>query len=45
VFYAEYFKTAGYNAKMNPNIVPLDQHLQDKHFYRKHGLNATYGQR
>ena len=34
-----------YNAKMNPNIVPLDQHLQDKHFYRKHGLNAAYRQR
>lgn len=29
---------------INPNIQPAPQSLQDKHYYRKHGANAYYGQ-
>ena len=29
---------------LNPNIAPAPQELQDKHYYRKHGANAYYGQ-
>jgi len=29
---------------LNPNIGPMDQNLLDKHFLRKHGANAYYGQ-
>lgn len=28
----------------DPNVSPAPQHLQDKHYFRKHGANATYGQ-
>ena len=27
-----------------PRIQPAPQELQDKHYYRKHGANAYYGQ-
>lgn len=30
--------------RLNPNAVPLPQHLLDKHFLRKHGPGAYYGQ-
>jgi len=30
---------------INPNVLPAPQILQDKHYYRKHGANAYYGQR
>lgn len=30
---------------MNPSLVKADQVLLDKHFFRKHGLNAYYGQK
>ncbi len=30
---------------LNPNIKPAPQELQDKHYYRKHGKNAYYGQK
>lgn len=30
---------------MNPSIVKADQVLLDKHFFRKHGPNAYYGQK
>ena len=30
---------------INPRIQPAPQELQDKHYYRKHGANAYYGQR
>lgn len=30
---------------INPNVVPAPQELQDKHYYRKHGENAYYGQK
>lgn len=29
---------------LNPNVKPAPQELQDKHYYRKHGKNAYYGQ-
>jgi L-ribulose-5-phosphate 4-epimerase len=29
---------------INPNNQPAPQELQDKHYYRKHGANAYYGQ-
>ena len=29
---------------INPRIQPAPQELQDKHYYRKHGANAYYGQ-
>ena len=29
---------------LNPEIAPAPQELQDKHYYRKHGANAYYGQ-
>ncbi|MBV1709562.1 MAG: class II aldolase/adducin family protein, partial [Erysipelothrix sp.] len=30
---------------MNPSLVKADQVLLDKHFFRKHGPNAYYGQK
>ena len=30
---------------LNPGMQPLPQELCDKHFYRKHGPNAYYGQK
>jgi L-ribulose-5-phosphate 4-epimerase len=30
---------------LNPNIIPAPQCMQDKHFMRKHGPNAYYGQK
>ena len=30
---------------INPRIQPAPQELQDKHYYRKHGANAYYGQK
>jgi L-ribulose-5-phosphate 4-epimerase len=29
---------------LNPNIQPTQQELLDKHYLRKHGANAYYGQ-
>ena len=29
---------------MNPSIQAAPQYLQDKHYFRKHGANAYYGQ-
>lgn len=29
---------------INPRVAPAPQELQDKHYYRKHGANAYYGQ-
>lgn len=31
--------------RINPEVEPAPQHLCDKHYYRKHGANAYYGQR
>ena len=34
------------NAKvLNPNLTPMQQELLDKHYLRKHGKNAYYGQK
>ena len=29
---------------INPQVKPAADALRDKHFYRKHGANAYYGQ-
>ena len=29
---------------LNPDVNPIPRELQDKHYYRKHGANAYYGQ-
>ena len=29
---------------LNPNLAPMQQTLLDKHYLRKHGKNAYYGQ-
>jgi L-ribulose-5-phosphate 4-epimerase len=29
---------------INPRVMPAPEELQDKHYYRKHGANAYYGQ-
>lgn len=33
------------NEKINPEIHEIPQYLLDKHYYRKHGTNAYYGQK
>ncbi|WP_127533118.1 L-ribulose-5-phosphate 4-epimerase [Paenibacillus kobensis] len=30
---------------LNPNVQPMDQNLLDRHYLRKHGVNAYYGQK
>jgi L-ribulose-5-phosphate 4-epimerase len=35
---------AYHTCTLNPEINPIDQELLDKHFLRKHGVNAYYGQ-
>ena len=29
---------------IHPQVAPAPQELQDKHYFRKHGANAYYGQ-
>lgn len=41
----EVAKMAARSEFLNPDIKPAPQELQDKHYYRKHGENAYYGQR
>jgi L-ribulose-5-phosphate 4-epimerase len=36
---------AYYTCSLTPNIKPISQVLLDKHFLRKHGANAYYGQK
>ena len=36
---------AWHNIMMNPEIKPMQQELLDKHYLRKHGKNAYYGQK
>lgn len=36
---------AWHNQMMNPTIPPMQQELMDKHYLRKHGANAYYGQK
>ena len=40
----EVAKMALYTAQIAPDCPPAPQHVQDKHFMRKHGPNAYYGQ-
>ena len=37
-------KMALFTKLLNPNSQPIDELLLSKHFYRKHGSNAYYGQ-
>ena len=41
----ELAKMAMWTLTINPGQAPLVQHVCDKHFYRKHGPNAYYGQK
>jgi len=36
-------KMAWLSQSLNPNMPPVEQVLLDKHYYRKHGPDATYG--
>ena len=40
----EVAKMAANTEVINPQVQPAPQELQDKHYYRKHGENAYYGQ-
>ena len=40
----EVAKMAYYTSSINPRIRQADKYLQDKHYLRKHGANAYYGQ-
>ncbi len=35
---------AWHNQRMDPDLPPMQQELLDKHYLRKHGKNAYYGQ-
>jgi len=39
----EVAKIASISLALNPSMAPIKQKLQDKHYSRKHGPNATYG--
>ncbi|NLC16531.1 MAG: L-ribulose-5-phosphate 4-epimerase [Clostridiales bacterium] len=41
----EVAKMAWLSRQINPDIVSVDQYLLDKHYLRKHGKNAYYGQK
>lgn len=41
----EVAKMAARCEQLNPGNKPAPQELQDKHYYRKHGVNAYYGQK
>lgn len=40
----EVSKMALITENLNADITPIDKELQDKHYFRKHGKNAYYGQ-
>jgi L-ribulose-5-phosphate 4-epimerase len=40
----EVAQTALHTLAVNPDAAPISQALLDKHFFRKHGRNASYGQ-
>jgi L-ribulose-5-phosphate 4-epimerase len=40
----EVAKMASRTLALNPETQPMDQTLLDRHFLRKHGVNAYYGQ-
>ena len=37
-------RMAFYTATLNPDGAGISQALLDRHYFRKHGANATYGQ-
>lgn len=39
----EVAKMAFFTEQLNPKAIPAPQRLQDKHYYRKHGAGAYYG--
>jgi L-ribulose-5-phosphate 4-epimerase len=41
----EVAKMALHTFQLNPQMKPIDQFLLDKHYLRKHGVNAYYGQK
>lgn len=41
----EVAKMALHTFQLNPAVNPIDQFLLDKHYLRKHGINAYYGQK
>lgn len=41
----EVAKMALITENLNKDITPIDKELQDKHYFRKHGANAYYGQK
>lgn len=41
----EVAKMAAQTEMINPKVRPAVQYVQDKHYYRKHGANAYYGQK
>jgi len=41
----EVAKMALFTVQLSPETEPAPQYLQDKHFMRKHGPNASYGQK
>ena len=41
----EIAKMALYTELINPKVEPAPTSIKDKHFYRKHGANAYYGQK
>lgn len=40
----EVARMARHTESLNPDVKPADDCLRDRHFYRKHGENAYYGQ-
>ena len=41
----EVAKMAHYTEMIRPDVTPIPKPLMDKHFLRKHGANAYYGQK
>jgi len=44
VILEEVAKLAARTYYLNPSVEPIDQSLLDRHYFRKHGANAYYGQ-
>lgn len=40
----EVAKMASRTERLNPDVKPAKQKIQDKHYFRKHGANSYYGQ-
>lgn len=40
----EVAKMARLTESVNPDVKPASDNIKEKHFYRKHGANAYYGQ-